>query len=93
MTPLVDIEVDSERLCPAGMLGDDHLGAAFVQVCNDRVGVESFIGNQTAKLDVFDQGSNADGVVTLAWQEDKADQTWVGRQRRPPAIFIKYVNQ
>ena len=37
------------------MLRDDHLGAALIEVGDDGVGIEGFVAEQAAELDIFDQ--------------------------------------
>jgi hypothetical protein len=49
------LRIDPERLSPMRMLRDDDLGAALGQVGNDGVCVESLVGDQTTKFDIFDQ--------------------------------------
>ena len=49
MPPFVHLLVDGERLCAAGMLGDDDLGAARVEIGDDGVAVEGLVGDQRAE--------------------------------------------
>src|SRR4051812_40390502 len=53
------------------MLGDDHLGAALVQVRDDVIAVESGIADQRAECDPVDERRHADRVETLPGQEHK----------------------
>jgi hypothetical protein len=71
VAPLVDLQVDIERLGPTWMLGDDDLRAALGQVGDDGVGIESLVSDQTAKLDILYQWRNADSIEALARQENK----------------------
>ena len=61
----------SSGVCAAGMLGDDHLGAALVQVRDDVIAVESGIADQRAECDPVDERRHANRVETLPWQEHK----------------------
>jgi hypothetical protein len=56
------------------MLGDNDLRAALVQFGDDPVAVEGLVGEQRAKFDSRDQRRDADGVETLAGQQNEADQ-------------------
>jgi hypothetical protein len=47
------------------MLGDDDAGAALVQLGDDRVAIESLVGDQRVKLYSVDQRSEADRP--MAW--------------------------
>jgi hypothetical protein len=71
---LVHVGIDGKRFATVGALGDDDACAALVEVFDDPVRIEGFVGDQGAELDVLDQRSDADRVVTLARQEDEADQ-------------------
>ena len=50
VTPLVDVEVDPQRRNASWVLRDDDLGAALVQVGDDSVAVEGFVGDQAAEI-------------------------------------------
>ena len=54
MTPFVHLRVERQGLCPAWMLCDDDLGAAVVEVGDDRVAVEGFVGDQRVKVDTVE---------------------------------------
>ena len=43
VAPLVDLEVDLAGLGSAGMLRNHDLGAAFVEIGDDGVGIESLV--------------------------------------------------
>ena len=45
MAPFVHFLVDGERARAARMLGDDHLGAAFVEIGDDGVTVERLVSD------------------------------------------------
>src|SRR4051812_39528820 len=53
------------------MLGDDHLGAALVQVRDDIVAVEGRVADQRVKGEPVDERRHADRVEPLSWQEHK----------------------
>jgi hypothetical protein len=78
MTSLVNLGVNFQGLGAAWMLRDDDLGPALVQICNDRIAVEGFVGDQATKLDPFDQWRHADGVEAMPGQQHKANQTSKG---------------
>jgi hypothetical protein len=71
VTSFVPLLADAQRPCPARVLGDDDLGAALVQFGDDRVAVESLVGDQRVKLDAIDQGSDAYRVEALSRQSTK----------------------
>jgi hypothetical protein len=56
------------------MLGDDHLGAALVELGHKRVAVEGRVGDQPTKGNVFDEWCDPDAVVTVARQQLEAQQ-------------------
>ena len=64
--PLVHVLIDAERRHALRTLGDDDLGASFVELIDDPVSVERLVGKQGIELEIVDQRGNADGVVTLA---------------------------
>ena len=72
--PLVNLGIDLARTGASGMLGDDDLGAAFIEVSNQGVGVEGGVGDQPAEGDIVDQRRDADRLEAMAGQQDKADQ-------------------
>jgi hypothetical protein len=74
VAPFVDLLVDVERLGSPLMLRDDDLGLAVVQFFDDPVGIKSFVGDQAAEFDVFDQGSDAHGVKAMAGEQDEPHQ-------------------
>ena len=74
VAPFVDIEIDVQRLCAPGMLGDADHCAAFVQFINDPVDVEGLVSQKAIKFNAFYQGLNADCIVAVSRQKLKADQ-------------------
>jgi hypothetical protein len=72
--PFVDFLVDRERGSAVRALRDDDLGAALVQLIDDPVRIESLVRDQGLKLDILDQGRDADSVVAVSRQQDEADR-------------------
>jgi len=66
MSPFVDFGIDMEWIASLRTLRDDNAGAALIQFGNDPVGIKRLVGDQSSKLDTFDQWGNAHRVVTLA---------------------------
>lgn len=58
--PFVHLLVDRPRRSSARMLGDDGLCSALVEICDDGIGVERFVGDQAIEVDAVDQRLNAD---------------------------------
>src|ERR1700710_856650 len=83
MTPFVHFRVDSERFCSPRMLGDDDLGAAFIEVGDDGVAVERLVCNQRVEGQSFDQRRDADRVEALSGQQHETNEIaeCVGRCR------------
>ena len=73
VAPFVNVRVDVERLGAPGILGDYDLRLAFVQVCDDPVGIKSLVGDQTTEFDVFDQGR--DPMVSKRWPGSRMNRT------------------
>lgn len=76
-------------------LGDDDPRTALVEVFDDPVRIEGFVGDQRAEFNVLDQRGNANRVVTLSGQEDEADQIaeGIGQREdlgRPAAFRLAY---
>ncbi len=57
-----------------GFWRNDGAGAAIVQFRPQPVGVEGLVGQERVELKIADQRLDADHIVTLAGQEDEADQ-------------------
>src|ERR1700682_88292 len=74
MAPFVDFGVDQERYGAARMLRNHDLGATLVEVGDDVVAVEGFVGDHPAKLDPVDERRNANGVEALSRQQDESNQ-------------------
>ena len=74
MPPFVGIRIDGERRKALWALRDDDLGAALVQLRDDPVGVERLVGDEAVELDPLDERGDADGVVALTGQQDKANE-------------------
>src|SRR5262249_12197634 len=74
MSPLVHFLVEWKGKGASGMLGNDDFGASFVQISDDVIAVEGFVGDQGIELDVSNQRGNPHGVVAMAWQELEAHE-------------------
>ena len=56
------------------MLRDDDLGAALVEVGNDRIAVEGLVGDEAVKGETVDERRDAHRIETMAGHENEADQ-------------------
>ena len=74
MPPLIDLCVDLERFCAPWMLRNHDLGAALVELFDNPVRIESFIGNQPLEREAFDERGNAHRVITMPWQKLEAHE-------------------
>ena len=74
MPPLVDLAVNCEGMASPRVLGDDDFCSPFIHVGDDPVGVKCLVGNQSAKLDVVDQRSDANCIEAMTGQQDEAHQ-------------------
>lgn len=66
MTPFIHFGVERQRLGAARMLGDDDLCAALVEIGNDAVAVEGFVGDQRAEIEPRDERRHADRIKPVA---------------------------
>ena len=73
MSPFVDPAVDAQWLGALRALGDDDLRPALVHVFDDPVRIERRVGDQSTEVHILDERGAADGVVSLARQQDEAD--------------------
>ena len=55
-------------------LGNDDPCAAFIQLANDPIGIESLIGDEGYEGNALDQRRDADCIMALARQQNEADQ-------------------
>jgi len=78
VAPAIDREVAGDRADAVGLGRDDGRRPSVVQVGADPVDVESLVGDQGVELDTGDQRLDADTVVALARQQDKAGQSAEG---------------
>ena len=78
MPPLVNVRVDIERFYPPRVLGDDDFRAALVEVFNDPIRIERFIGDQPLKIDTLDQGLDTHSIEAMPRQELEAHQVAQG---------------
>src|SRR5215204_494383 len=74
MAPLVHLSVEGERLGATRMLGDDNLGAAFIEVGDQRIAVEGLVGDQRSEGDAVDERWHADRVEALPREKDEAHE-------------------
>src|SRR6201988_3771022 len=74
MPPFVHLLVDGERLCAARMLGDDGLGAARVEICDDGVAVERLVGDQRVEGQSLDERRDAYRVEALSGQQHETHE-------------------
>jgi len=74
VTPFVNVLIDIERLGAPGMLRDDDLRLAFIQVFDDPVGIKGLVGDQAAEFDVLNQGRDTDGIKAMAGKQDEPHQ-------------------
>lgn len=72
--PLVEFGIDIERFDALRSLRDADCCTTRVHVLYDPVAVEGFVGEQTTKIDAFDQRRNAHRIIAMAGQEFEADQ-------------------
>src|ERR1700730_9842829 len=56
------------------MLRYDDLGATRVEIGDDRVAIESLVGQQRVEFDTCNQWGDADGIEAVPRQEEKADE-------------------
>ena len=74
MSPFIDFAIDVQWLETLRALGYDDLHAPFVHVFDDPIRIERLVGDQAAEFDILDERGDADGVMALSGQENKADQ-------------------
>jgi hypothetical protein len=67
----------AKGLCAARMLGDDDLGAARVEFCDNGVAVERLVGDQGVEGQSLDERRHAHGIEALSQQ--KHERTIQGR--------------
>jgi len=74
VAPLIDFRVDGERFGTPWMLGNDNFRATLIQLGNDAVAVESFVRDQTIKIDAIDERRDTNAIEPLAWQQNEAHE-------------------
>ena len=74
MPPFVHLGVMGDGRFAILLGGDDSQCATFIQFSAQRVVVERLVGNDGFKIDVLDQRLDANTVVPLTRQQDKACQ-------------------
>ena len=56
------------------MLRDDDFGTALVEVGDDGIAVEGFVGDEAVKGETVDERSNPDRIEAMTGQENEADE-------------------
>ena len=74
MPPFVHLLVDGERLCATRMLGNDDLGAARVEFCDNGVAVERLVGDQRVEGQSLDERRHAHRIEALSRQKHEAHE-------------------
>lgn len=74
MAPFVHLDVERDGLGAAWVLRDDDLRAAFIEVGDNVVAIESLVSEQSSELDAVDERSNANGVEAVARHQAEADK-------------------
>jgi hypothetical protein len=74
MPPFVHFDVVRNGRLAIRLRRDDGGGAPLVQCGAQRVAVECLVGDERLEVDARDQRLDADAVVTLAGEQDKARQ-------------------
>ena len=74
VTPLIHFCVVGNGRCAIRFGWNHGNSAALVQYGTQGVVIESFVGNESLEIDACDQRFDADAIVTLAGQQDKARQ-------------------
>lgn len=72
MAPAVHVEIAGNGVRPIGFGRDDGNRAPVVQFGPQPIDIEGFVGQECLEVDILDERLDADAVVTLAGQEDKA---------------------
>jgi hypothetical protein len=72
MAPLVHLEVAGNVGGPVGFGRDHGPGAPLVHVRADRIGIESFVGEQGGESEMLQKRGDADAVMSLPRQQDEA---------------------
>ena len=74
MAPFVHLDVELDGLGAARMLRNDDLRAAFVEVDDDVVAIESLVSEQSAELDAIDERGEANRVEAVTGHQAEADK-------------------
>lgn len=74
MPPAIDFLIDGHWPKPLWPLRNNDACAAFIEIRDEPVAVESLVGQQVLEVDAFNEWRHADGVVSVAGQENKADK-------------------
>ena len=95
MPPFLELLINFNGLEALWPLGYTDQSATLVEFINDPVAVESFVGQQAAKLEPADQWCDPNRVISVAGQEFEAHQIAKGIGecqdfRRPSAFRLTY---
>ena len=74
MPPFVHFGIDRQFAGSALMLGDDDLGAPFVEVGDDGVAVECLVGDQRVEADTIDERRHAERIEAVTGQQYEAHE-------------------
>lgn len=65
VSPRVELAVEWQGPCTPWVLGDDDLGATFVDIGNDGIAVEGLVGDQPAEIYALQKWLDADRVEAV----------------------------
>lgn len=69
----VEREVAVPRGLAIGFWGDDRANLPPIESLDQRIGVVSFVPDQSPRIDVFDQWLCASQIMRLPWREHQLD--------------------
>ena len=74
MTPTID-DLIYHKWCKAlWSLRNDDSSTPFIEFLVEPIAVEGFVGEQVLEINAINEWRNADGVISVAGQEDEADK-------------------
>ena len=74
VAPLVHLCVMRDRRLTIRLGRNDCYGAAFIQTGAQGVAIECFVCNERGKIDIADQGLDADAVMPLTGKKNEANE-------------------
>jgi hypothetical protein len=74
MTPFVHLFIDCKGKGSPGMLGNDGLRAALIEVSDDNVAVEGLVAEQGTERETVDQRGDTHRVEPLAGQQNETHE-------------------